>query len=188
MGTGKPPETLRKLLLYRLSRLVRALYPTAVTQNPYRDHSPTAYYSLDAEDQLLFEDLLHSITVLNGYGRLTGSHELVSTRSDFLSALQLVLPRELQLTPRMMDVHEQLQSVYGDQPFTYMEACSRLKLSRTSLKRLLKPLLFHRLMVKYKPQSGQVRLRVVATDRDYLPTIFDQIHEPWRDYQSFTEF
>jgi hypothetical protein len=55
MGIGK--ET-RKILLYRLSRLVKALYPNTRTSDPYPEYQETIFGHLDAEEQLLYRMFL----------------------------------------------------------------------------------------------------------------------------------
>jgi len=181
MGIGK--ET-RKLLLYRLIRLVKALYPTTRTNNPYQSQLSTY---LELEDQLLCKDLIHVLTILNGHSRLTDK-ELTSTQTDYLNALQMILPRELQLTPKVLAIHEQLLGIYEESPFTYIESCSRLKTSKTVLKRILRPLLLHGLAEKCKPDKGtKILIRVLKSSTKHETSMFDQAHEAWKDYKGFVE-
>jgi len=182
-------KSTRRLLLYRIVRLIKELYPNTSTQNPYQEHQAQILAYLDTEEQLLFSDLLHTITLLNGQGRLNDHNEMISSREDLLTTFQLILPKELQLTPKILEAHEQLLKVYQSNPFTYIEACARLRTSKSTLKRLLKPLLLYGLIIKQKDDnSTRTQFQAIAIHQKTTPTIFDEAHEEWEDYKGFVEF
>ena len=173
MGIGNN----RKIQLYRFIQIVKSLYPHAKSHCPYQLH----INSLDLEDQLLLAQLTHSLTVLNQ--SYTQDGKLISTASDIANALQLLLPHQNRLTPRILTLYDQLKHHFARQPFYYEQACSKLKCSKTSLKRYLKPLLLHELVRKHR--LNQRALFEVTPNRN--TSLFEEMQGEWKDYQGFVE-
>jgi len=140
----------KRLLLYRLTRIIKALYPTKKTQSPFDQQKQEITRHLDPEDMILLTDLLHCLTILNGNSRINEAGELISTQTDWLNAVQLILPQKLKLTPKILNAWEKLKEVIGERPFDNVEACSRLKISQQTFKRYMKPLLLHGLIIQQK--------------------------------------
>ncbi|MFY0602268.1 MAG: hypothetical protein JXR03_21525 [Cyclobacteriaceae bacterium] len=183
-------QTEKQLLLYRLTRIIKALYPHKQTQNPYKpEHLELTKY-LDLETQLLFVDVLHSLTLLNNHSRMNTEGQLISTQIDYLNALQLVLPKELQLTAKTLEIHTELSNIFKQNPFTYVSACSILKLSHSTMKRLTRPLLIHGLLRKHLEKGGKkTLLQVVETNQepDTSHDLFAEGQGDWAGFQGFVE-
>lgn len=180
----------KRLLLYRLTRIIKSLHPTKRTQNPFRTEKSMIIEHLDAEEMILFEDLVHGLTLLNGNARMNQAGELISTQTDWLNALQLILPPELKLTPKIIKAWEQL-AVFGDRSFDYIEASSRLKISQKTLQRYLKPLMLHGLVIQHRTRiNARAKFqRVNANPKpDTSQQLFEDMHGEWKDFVGFVEF
>ncbi|MEL7147071.1 MAG: hypothetical protein AAFO69_11930 [Bacteroidota bacterium] len=181
----------RYLMLYRLNRLVKALCPHVTTKNPYQSRQTVVKELLDEEEQLLFNDVLHSITLLNSYSRLTGNRQLNSTESDYLNALQLMLPNEMKLNERVLDCYQLMQDRFGERAFNYLEVRSLLSISQSSLRRLLQPLLLHGLVQKERPgNSGKAQLYVKTKvfEVSECKELFEEAQGDWKDFHGYIEF
>lgn len=181
----------KRLLLYRLTRIIKTLYPTKRTQNPFDRQRQEITQHLDPEDMILLTDLLHCLTILNGNSRMNEAGELISTQTDWLNAVQLILPQELQLTPKILNAWEQLKEVIGKRPFDNVEACSRLKLSQQTFKRYKKPLLLHGLIIQHKTK-GNARALFQIVNINPAPNtsqqLFEDMQGEWKDFVGFVEF
>ena len=184
-------ENNRQLKLYRLARLIKSLYPATSVSTSYKSYQSIIDRLLDEDEKLLFEDLLSAITVLNGFGRKLGGRTLYSSESDFMNALQLVLPKDLQLTERVLDVHQSLLKIFGDKGFTYLEARNKLRISETHLRRLLKPMFLHKLAIREIPKSGRTKVylkSMVHKEKESYQETFEQMQGEWKDFVGFVEF
>lgn len=181
----------KRLLLYRLTRIIKALYPTKKTQNPFDQQQQEITRHLDLEDMILLTDLLHCLTILSGNSRINEAGELISTQTDWLNAVQLILPQELQLTPKILNAWEQLKEAIGERPFDNVEACSRLKLSQQTFKRYKKPLLLHGLIIQ-KKTKGNARSLFQIVNINPVPNtsqqLFEDMQGEWKDFLGFIEF
>jgi DNA-binding MarR family transcriptional regulator len=189
MGIGKEN---RKLLLYRLTTIIKALFPHQNTYNPHQEQQEVTKY-LDQEEQLLFNELVHSITLLNGFSRINNQNQIISTKTDLVNALQLTLPKELQLTQKNLNIHSKLSEIFDSSTFDYVSAGSRLKTSKTTLKRQFRPLIAHGL-IKQLPskESSRALFQIIKiTEKTELNTsqeIFEIMQGDWKDFIGFVEF
>lgn len=181
----------KRLLLYRLTRIIKALYPTKKTQNPFNQQKQEITQHLDPEDTILLSDLLHCLTLLNGNSRINEKGELISTQTDWLNAVQLILPEELKLTPKILNAWERLKEAIGERPFDNVEACSRLKLSQQTFKRYKKPLLLHGLIIQQRTK-GKARALFQIVNINPVPNtsqqIFEDMQGEWKNFVGFMEF
>lgn len=181
----------KRLLLYRLTRIIKALYPTKRTQTPFDQQKQEIIRHLDPEDMILLTDLLHCLTILNGNSRINEAGELISTQIDWLNAVKLILPQELQLTSKIINAWEKLREVIGERPFDNVEACSRLKLSQQTFKRYKKPLLIHGLMIQHKTRGNaraQFQIVKVTPVPNTSQQLFEDMQGEWKDFVGFVEF
>jgi len=187
MGIGK------RLLLHRLNTIIKALFPNHHTKNPYQIEQIETIKNLDLEDKILLKELVHSITLLNGFSRINNENQITSTRTDLVNALQLTLPKELQLTQKNLEIHSKLSAIFKEQPFDYVSAGSRLKTSKTTLKRQFRPLIAHGL-IKQLPskESSRALFQIIKiTEKTELNTsqeIFETMQGEWKDFIGFVEF
>ncbi|MFY0602077.1 MAG: hypothetical protein JXR03_20550 [Cyclobacteriaceae bacterium] len=177
------------LLLHEWTQIIQSLYPHKSTQNPYQNHLTQLTEHLTIKEQLLHQSLVHSITLMNKHSRMNERGELISTESDNLNALYLLLPPEAQLTPKNLTIYSTLKATYQDQPFTYVEASSRLKLSHSTVKRLLRPLLLYGMIEKARSQdSTKTQLRVIDTTQDQSEEFFAEAQGEWKEFRGFVAF
>jgi hypothetical protein len=174
----------QKLKLYQLTSLVKSLYPGHRTENRFYEKTDQLTHQFCATDKLLFHDLLHCLTLLS-CPNLT-RNILPSNETDLLNTAKLMLPKSLQLTERHLDIYEQLYEIYQTELFTYIEACSRLKVSQKTFKRYLEALQYHQLVRKHAHLSRRVLLEVIP-DATNAPTAFEIMNEEWKEYKGFVE-
>jgi len=139
----------KRLFLYQLIRLVKEICPNKTTQNPFESELEKLDF-LTIEEHLLIKDTLHSLTLINSNSRTNEEGVLISTQSDFLNALHLVIPNDLRMDIKVGEFHYQLLKEFKNQPFTYLEAMVKLRITKSTLKRRLKPLLIRKLVIKLK--------------------------------------
>jgi hypothetical protein len=182
----------KQLLLHHLIQIVQELHPNTRTQNPYQTATIADY--LDLQGQLLFRKVLHCITVINGHSRTNDTREIISTRSDYINALQLVLPAEMKLDVKSLNAHAKLRTHFVDNPFTQLEACCLLRISKTGFRRRLQPLLLQSLIIKQKEKREQKALfRAIEPDlidekQNPTQSLFEMMQGEWKDYIGFVEF
>jgi len=127
MGITKEKE--RQLRLYRLTRLIREIYPNMPVKNPYRGNQNMITEMLNEDEILLFNDVLESITLLNGESRKTSGRTLRSTEQDYLNAVKLVMPKEDMLSETYIDHHHSLREQSKDECFTHIVKFNASKLA-----------------------------------------------------------
>lgn len=187
MGIGK------RLLLHRLNTIIKAIFPNHHTKNPYQIEQIETIKSLDLEDKILFNELVHSITLLNGFSRINNQNQIISTKTDLVNALQLTLPKELQLTQKNLNIHSKLSEIFESSTFDYVSAGSRLKTSKTTLKRQFRPLIIHGLIKQLPSENSKRALfqTIKITEKTELNTsqeIFETMQDDWKDFVGFVEF
>jgi len=112
--------------LTKLVLLVTSLYPNTTTvHSPEEPIEETKLYPEDL--QILFELLLHSITILNSLYRLQDSQgNYISQREDYATALQLISPlfcrKSLELPQSIRKYYGQILNEIGlSRSFTWKE-------------------------------------------------------------------
>ena len=133
-------ERNRKEVLYQLESLIKTLYPTYRTINPYDGYLQEYYKDLNIEDLLLFKRLLKSITLLNHKERTQDSRRYVSSYGDVLTAIELM--SQYTINDKLLKSYTDLKYIFADRPFTKLQAARVLRKSMRYVERLL-PLLYH---------------------------------------------
>lgn len=182
----------KELLLYHWVRIIRELYPHIRTENPYQAELEALTEYLNLDQKLLFNDVLHSITLINAHSRRNETKQLISTHADFMNALQMVTPIESQLTIQSIEAHEKLSSIFKENPFTYLDACTRLRVSKTSFRRIMKPLILRGLLTKLsetREKKALFQIQTIKVDHQE-PELdpFETMQGDWKDFQGFVEF
>lgn len=181
-----------KILLYHWVRIIKELFPHKKTENPYTKETQTLSQHLSLDDKLLFHDLLHSITLINAQSRQNEANQLISSQSDFINALQLVLPKTQQPSLKALNTHEKLRAIYQDKPFTYLDACTKLKVSKSTIKRAFKALMAQGLITRLnQTKAKKAQFQAIPIKQDIQePTlnIFEQMQGDWKDFIGFVEF
>jgi len=182
---------LKRNYLYQWIRLVKEICPNRITQNPFKEELQKLNF-LTIEEQLLIKDTLHSLTLINLNSRTNEEGVLISTQSDFLNALHLVIPNDLRLDIRVGKFHHKLLQEFKQRPFTYLEAMVKLRITKSTLKRRLKPLLIRKLVIK-RAETETKKAEFVAQELAQIQTetnesIFDTMQDEWKDFVGFVEF
>lgn len=182
----------KELLLHHWVRTIKELYPTTRTENPYQSELESVSDYLTLDEKLLFHDVLHSITLINAHSRQNEQKQLISTHADFMNALQMVTPKDSQLTIKALEAHEKLQQVFKTEPFTYLEACQKLRISKTTFRRLLKPLMLRGLISRQGQTAHQKALfqirAIEVTQEAAALNSFETMQGEWKDFEGFVEF
>jgi len=181
------------LLLYEWVAIVRALTPEKAIQNPYQESFAEKLQLLPLKEQLLFNDLVECITMMNRQSRSNEKGQLISSRNDNLNALQLVLPKTMQITPRHSETISRLKEKFQQTPFTYNQASVALRCSHSTTKRKLIPLIAHGHIEKLPDLVGKKKKMVLVDNPTSMQaqkaaqSYFEQASEEWKDYRGFTE-
>lgn len=184
----------RTVLLYEFTRIIIAIYPKKQTTNPFTEATEKLCKKLSISDYLLFTDTLHCLTLLNGISRENSSGDLISSREDILSAIQLLMPDSMCINTTYGSNFETLRQSFKKSPFTYLEASMLLKCSHSSIKRKLSPLISHGLIEKTNLKSGNRMLLKLNSSVEELPqsepflSAFESAFEQWQDYKGFVDF
>ena len=125
-----------KHLLYQLESLIKTLYPKHNTTNPYESYLEDYYNELNIEDLLLFKRLLKSITILNHKERPQDTQKYISSYGDVLTAIELM--SQYTINDKLLKSYTELKYIFQDRPFTQLQACRVLRVSQTTVRRLLK--------------------------------------------------
>lgn len=142
-----------KHVLYQLESLIKTLYPTYRTINPYEKYLEEYYKDLNIEDLLLFKRLLKSITLLNHKERTQDHRRYVSSYGDVLTAIELM--SRYTINDKLLKSYTDLKYIFADRPFTKLQAARVLRKSIRYIERLL-PLLYHlKLAEKTNIKQGQ---------------------------------
>lgn len=189
----KPENTYRQEnLLHHWVRIIQELYPNTRTENPFQKELNSFSEILTLEEKLLFHDVLHCITLINAHSRQSSTKQLISTQTDFMNALQMVLPEGSKLTLKAIEIHKQLTTLFKDQPFSYLDACTRLRISKSTLKRIMKPLLIRGLIIKQNETKEKKTLfqaiKIDVTHEEPQLNPFETMQGDWKDFVGFIEF
>ncbi len=186
---GSDKKKKHELLLYKWARLTSKLQPFLKSSNPYLEEVDKI--KLDIHQELLLADIIHAITLINKEDRTIMSGKIISAREDVINAIQLLLPASYRLTNSKLGTLNKLEQIFGEEPFTYLQACQKLKISHTSLKRHLQPLKMYRLVIDLEFNSqGKRKMKIIPRTVDALKedsSIYNQMMEEWDDFQGFTD-
>ena len=182
----------RNLLLNELIRITQALCPNKSVENPFKPETQAISRRLEIQESLLLEDLLQSITLLNQSNRKNGSGKLISTETDFVNALELIMPQGEQLRTKQIEIIETLGDKFGSQGFTYQEAGLILRKSISTLKRYFAPLIAHKLLEPTQEYKDKKRLfRLLEPEERTEKQQEESMHEiamgDWKDFVGFVE-
>lgn len=171
--------------------MVKEICPSKTTQNPFETELKKLDF-LTIEEHLLIKDTLHSLALINSNSRTNEEGVLISTRSDFLNALHLVIPNDLRLNEKVPDFHSQLLQEFKSQPFTYLEAMVKLRITKSTLKRRLKPLLIRKLVIKLEETDTKkaefVTNELPKNSSEFKESTFETMLGEWKDFVGFIEF
>lgn len=177
----------KKLLLHRLVMIVENLFTGVHTQIP--SEISMLYGYLNSEDHLLYESLVRCITLLNRPSRMQEGDRLLSSQDDLLNALHLLLPRNEQLTPKILDSYDVLRSFYKESWFNYHQAASRLQVSERTVHRMIKVMLLYGLLERdTEAFNKRAKFRVPVDPNDSALSMFSEANEDWEDFIGFVEF
>ncbi len=136
-------------------------------------------------------EVIHSLTLLNSSSREKVNKRYQSTREDVVNGLSLVLPDQIKLSEKEIEVADQLESHFGEEPFTYLQACFKLRKAHSTMKRLLMPLKAYRIIRDIPRASNERREMVVTKIRSKAllekESIFEEMMKDWEDFQGFTD-
>ena len=181
-----------KILLYHWVRIIKRFSPHKRTENPYWQETQTLSEHLSLEDKLLFHDLLHSITLINAQSRQNDQKQLISTQADFINALQLIQPQTQRSNLKTLNTHEKLRSIFQEKAFTYLDACTRLRTSKSTIKRTFKSLLVQGLLIKLdRTQEKKTLFQAIPIKQviqEPIQSMFETMQGDWKDFIGFVEF
>ncbi|MCF6299608.1 MAG: hypothetical protein L3J52_00565 [Proteobacteria bacterium] len=136
----------RLLFLYEMTAIIKALHPRKYIHNPFEKEIDQLSELLDIKEALLLKEVMDCITLLNKQSRINEQNQLISTREDFVNALQLVLPKEKRLSQKALKVYETLKETFAEEHFTYYQLYARLKIPKSTFKRHAQVLLVYGLL------------------------------------------
>ena len=193
IGSQNPKKEIphEKNLLYELYSIVKKLYPYRKTTNPYEEQIADYLTELSITEQLLFEHILHSLTIINQKGRLKEKQTVISSQTDVLNALELVLePQRILPNQKALESYDLLYKKYQNNPITLLDAQVVLRKSQTSIKRYFKSLEKLQLLESLSQRRGskyQYRLLQKTDNKQVKQSIYEQAFEEWEDYQGFVD-
>jgi len=175
----------KKEYLYQLESLIKTLYPSYKTTNPYDSYLQMYYEELVIEDVLLFKRLLKSITLLNHKERTQEGRHYISSYGDVLTAIELMSNHTI--NDVLMSSYVQLKDIFTNHSFTKLQASRVLRKSTRSIERYIELWQHLKLVTKLKQKQGSKHLYQL---NHYTPpeTMCDTVFEEFIDYKGFEEF
>lgn len=178
----------KKILLYELQLIIKKLYPGTKTINPYQDTVDHYLNRFDLKEYLLYQEVLHAITILNQRSRLIEHKKVVSSQTDIVNALELL--QILPIDQQSIESYNLLYKKYKTTPFTSLAAGRTLKKSRTTVYRHFKSLLALGLLEKTQQRQYSkplYRLLENLYAEVKKENIYQEAMEQWNDFTGFTE-
>lgn len=183
-----------KLEIFRLVQIIKEIEPHTPTKNPYQNTFENQIKHLDIEEKLLLKELIHCLTILNATSRETQKKTLISTREDNLNALEILLPKKLKITQKIITFKEQLEHLYSNTVFEKQEAIKHLKMSNTRFITYVQVLIKHGLIqhIGYEDRNFRKNcsLYQLITPKEYIAekeNIWETVFEPYKDINGFIE-
>lgn len=183
MNVQKTHTHPKKLLLYELQHIVKALYPRMQTQNPYEDYLQSYYQALEIKDTLLFKNILSCITILNHKERVLEKSYYMSSFSDVLMAIELF--SDYHIGSRIIQTYHSLKDTFNDDPFTKLDAIRLLKRSATSMRRDFIIFTDLQLIEKLDQKQGPKALYRLTTHRQ--TPHYQQAISQWHDHNGWVD-
>ncbi|KZS39504.1 hypothetical protein AWE51_25780 [Aquimarina aggregata] len=189
MDAQKTHTEEKKILLYELQLIIKKLYPHTKTINPYQATIDQYLNRYDVKEYLLYQELLHAITILNQRGRLKEHKKVISSQTDVINTLEL-----LQIIPvdqQSMESYNVLYKRYKTTLFTSLSAGRTLKKSRTTVYRHFKSLQALGLLEKTdQKQDSKPLYRLLENLYAEVKkeNIYQEAMGEWSDFIGFVEF
>jgi len=192
MKSQKTHTEQKKVLLYELQQITKALYPKLKTVNPYQAQIQEYLKDLPIREKLLYKEIVHSLTLLNKQSRLNEQQKIITSKTDILNAMQLLELNQIPKQTQSLEAHEKLYKKYRNKPFTKLDAQVYLRKSKTTIRRYFKDLKQLELLEKTNQKKQfreqyQVKRKAVNYQEEETRSIFEQAHEQWEDYQGWTD-
>jgi len=191
----KPKKThteQKKVLLYELQQITKALYPKLKTVNPYQAQTQHYLNDLPITEQLLYKEIVHSLTLLNKQSRLNEHQKIITSKTDILNAMQLLGLEQLPKQNQSLEAHEKLYKKYQNKPFTKLDAQVYLRKSKTTIRRYFIDLKQLELLEKTNQKKEfrdlyQVKRKSIIYQEKETRSVYQQAFEEWEDYQGWTD-
>ena len=182
----------KKVLLYELQQITKALYPTIKTVNPYQEQIQDYLKELPIKEQLLYNEIVHSLTLLNKQSRINEHQKIITSKTDILNAMQLLDLEQLPKQNQSLEAHEKLYKKYRNKPFIKLDAQVYLRKSKTTIRRYFIDLKQLELLEKTNQKKQfrdlyQVKKKPIIYQEKETKSIFEQAHQEWEDYQGWTD-
>ena len=184
MTPEKTHTNQKKILLYELQNIIKQLYPKASTKNPYRTYLENYYQDLSIHEQLLFKNILASITLLNQKERQQDGNAYLSSYSDILTTIELFSNHNI--NTKFIEIYHNLEKTFKTKPFTKLEAGRMLKRSQSSIRRYFTILKDLQLLKKTNQQQGSKHLYQLTTLTETTPHYQEAIKD-YTDYQGYID-
>ncbi|MCF6299410.1 MAG: hypothetical protein L3J01_05985 [Thiomicrorhabdus sp.] len=186
----------RNIYAYELVRIVRELYPKQSVGHSFKTELLLLKDHFNATDLLLINDLIKVFTLLNQKDRASSEDhkQLLSTQSDFRNAVYLITDPANKLSEKRLKFLTDLHEKYGFESFTHLYAALDLQRSISAIKRLMKPLVYHGLVVvtSRKKSTGELTFRVNAHSKPTQKepqncrlSIFEEATEEWGEFKGW---
>ena len=182
----------KKVLLYELQQIIKALYPSLKTVNPYQTQIQQYLKDLPIKEKLLYNEIVHSLTLLNKRSRINEHQKIITSKTDILNAMQLLDFEQLPKQKQSLEIHEKLYKKYKNKPFTKLDAQVYLRKSKTTIRRYFMDLQQLELVEKINQKKQfrdlyQVKRKPTNYQEKETRSIFEQAFEEWEDYQGWTD-
>lgn len=190
MNTQKT-STERKILLYELQHILEELYPKKTTINPYQIETQHYLEALALSEKLLFNHLLHCVTLLNQHGRSKEKQTIISSQTDIVNTMRLLQSEQLPFNEKALASYDTLYERYQENPITLLDAQIVLRKSQSSIKRYFVVLQKLGLLENKKETKGKKYqyqlLKKDAVNYEEAQSVYEQAFEEWEDYTGFID-
>ena len=192
METQKTHTDEKKILLYELSQIIKALYPSVKTVNPYQEQIQEYLNDLPVKEQLLYKEIVHCLTLLNKQSRISERQKIITGKTDILNAMQLMDFKQLPNQNQSLEAYEKLYKKYKNKPFTKLDVQVYLRKSKSTIRRYFIDLKQLELIEKLNEKENYRALYRLKRKQQLFPeqetkSIFEQANEEWENYQSWTD-
>ncbi len=192
METQKTHTDEKKILLYELLQIIKALYPNVKTVNPYQEQIQEYLNDLPVKEQLLYKEIVHGLTLLNKQSRISERQKIITGKTDILNAMQLMDFKQLPNQNQSLEAYEKLYKKYKNKPFTKLDVQVYLRKSKSTIRRYFIDLKQLELIEKLNEKENYRALYRLKRKQQLFPeqetkSIFEQANEEWENYQSWTD-